>query len=104
MGNGEGDPGGEAATGRTSNIVLDLVSPGVCGAKSRTRLSDFPFTFHFHALEKAMAPYLEVRPSSVAPDPAVNPVDCSPPGSSVPGILQTGILGCVTMPSSRGSS
>ena len=28
----------------------------VCGvAKSRTRLSDFPFTFHFHALEKQMA-------------------------------------------------
>ena len=27
--------------------------PGV--AKSRTRLSDFPFTFHFHALEKEMA-------------------------------------------------
>ena len=24
-------------------------------AKSRTRLSDFPFTFHFHALEKDMA-------------------------------------------------
>ena len=24
-------------------------------AKSRARLSDFPFTFHFHALEKAMA-------------------------------------------------
>ena len=24
-------------------------------AKSRTRLSDFTFTFHFHALEKAMA-------------------------------------------------
>ena len=24
-------------------------------AKSRTRLSDFIFTFHFHALEKAMA-------------------------------------------------
>ena len=28
-------------------------SPGV--AKSQTRLSDFPFTFHFHALEKEMA-------------------------------------------------
>ena len=28
-------------------------SPGV--AKSRERLSDFTFTFHFHALEKAMA-------------------------------------------------
>ena len=25
-------------------------------AKSRTRLSNFPFTFHFHALEKEMAP------------------------------------------------
>ena len=24
-------------------------------AKSQTRLSDFPFTFHFHALEKEMA-------------------------------------------------
>ena len=24
-------------------------------AKSRTRLSNFPFTFHFHALEKEMA-------------------------------------------------
>ena len=33
----------------------------VCGvAKSRTRLSDFTFTFHFHALEKEMA-----TPSSV---------------------------------------
>ena len=29
-------------------------------AQSRTRLSDFPFTFHFHALEKEMA-----TPSSV---------------------------------------
>ena len=26
-------------------------------AKGQTRLSDFPFTFHFHALEKAMAPH-----------------------------------------------
>ena len=30
-----------------------LQSIGV--AKSRTRLSDFTFTFHFHALEKEMA-------------------------------------------------
>ena len=28
---------------------------GVGVAKSRTPLSDFPFTFHFHALEKEMA-------------------------------------------------
>ena len=29
-------------------------------AKSRTRLSDFTLTFHFHALEKAMAPHSSV--------------------------------------------
>ena len=29
-------------------------------AKSRTRLSDFPFTFHFHALEKEMATHSSV--------------------------------------------
>ena len=29
-------------------------------AQSRTRLSDFPFTFHFHALEKAMATHSSV--------------------------------------------
>ena len=32
-----------------------------------------------------------------------NPMDCSPLGSSVHGILQTTILECVAMPSSRGS-
>ena len=29
-------------------------------AKSRTRLSDFTFTFHFHALEKEMATHVSV--------------------------------------------
>ena len=29
-------------------------------AKSRTRLNDFPFTFHFHLLEKAMATHSSV--------------------------------------------
>ena len=33
-----------------------------------------------------------------------DPVDCSPPGSSVDGILQTRTLDWVAMPSSRGSS
>ena len=32
--------------------------PGV--AKSRTRLSDFTFAFHFHALEKEMATHSSV--------------------------------------------
>ena len=29
-------------------------------AKSRIRLSDFPFTFHFHALEKEMATHSSI--------------------------------------------
>ena len=29
-------------------------------AKSRTQLSDFPFTFHFHALEKEMATHSSI--------------------------------------------
>ena len=29
-------------------------------AKSRTRLTDFTFSFHFHALEKAMAPHSSI--------------------------------------------
>ena len=33
-----------------------------------------------------------------------NPMDCSPPGSSVPGILQARVLGWVAIPFSRGSS
>ena len=33
-----------------------------------------------------------------------DPMDCSPPGSSVLGILQTRILGWLAMPPSRGSS
>ena len=28
--------------------------------KSQTRLSDFPFTFHFHALEKEMATHSRI--------------------------------------------
>ena len=31
-------------------------------AKSRTRLSDFTFIFHFHALEKEMATHSSVLP------------------------------------------
>ena len=32
------------------------------GSLSRTRLSDFTFTFHFHALEKEMATHLVFLP------------------------------------------
>ena len=40
-------------------------------AKSRTRLNDFAFTFHFHALEKEMATHSSVlawrMPETVGP-------------------------------------
>ena len=46
-----------------------------------------------------------VRPESLQSCPtACDPMDCSPPGSSVHGILQARILEWVAMPSSRGSS
>ena len=34
----------------------------------------------------------------------LDPMDCSPPGSSVHGILQARVLKWIAMPSSRGSS
>ena len=43
-------------------------------AKSRTRLSDFNFTLHFHALEKEMATYSSV-------------LACRIPGTGEPGGL-----------------
>ena len=43
-----------------SNVIL-TGSRAVHGvAKSRARLSDFTFTFHFHALEKEMATHSSV--------------------------------------------
>ena len=44
--------------------------------KSRTRLSDFTFTFHFHALEKEMAAYSNVLAWRI-------------PGTEEPGGLQS---------------
>ena len=48
----------DMSLGKLQQLVVDweawrVAIHGV--AKSRTRLSDFTFTFHFHALEKEMA-------------------------------------------------
>ena len=43
--------------------IPGMVEPGrlqSVGSLSRTRLSDFTFTFHFHALEKEMATHSSV--------------------------------------------
>ena len=44
-------------------------------AKSQTRLSDFTFTFHFHALEKEMATHSSVLALRI-------------PGTGEPGVLR----------------
>ena len=46
-------------------------------AESWTRLSDFPFTFHFHALEKEMATHSSVLAWRI------------PPGSAVYGVAES---------------
>ena len=48
------------------------------GLLSQTLLSDFTFTFHFHALEKEMATHSSVLA-----------IDGSPPGSAIPGVTQS---------------
>ena len=45
---------------RKSHGWRSLLGCNPWGAKSRTRLSDFTFTFHFHALEKEMATHSSV--------------------------------------------
>ena len=43
-----------------SRGLRSLVGCSPWVAKSRTRLSDFTFPFHFHAMEKEMAPHSSV--------------------------------------------
>ena len=49
-------------------LHLTLPAPVHGVAKSRTRLSDFTFTFHFHALEKEMATHSSVLAWSEGPE------------------------------------
>ena len=65
---------------------MDCLVHGV--VKSRTRVSDF----HWHMLVVQLCLTL------------CNPMDCSPPGSSIHWILQTRILELVAFPFSSGSS
>ena len=54
------------------------------------------FTFHFLKSMNVRAKSLQLYPT------LCDPIDCSPPGSSIHGILRARILDWVAMPSSRG--
>ena len=57
------------------SALLTCGSPALC-MESRRQLSDFPFTFHFHALEKQMATHSSVLAWRI-------------PGTGEPGGLQS---------------
>ena len=67
------------------------------GSRSRTQLSNLPFTFHFHALEK------ESKVAQSCPT-LCDPMDCSLSGSSIHGIFQARVLEWIAISFSRGSS
>ena len=86
-------------------------------------MASLPFTLNRLDLFWAVVPPCPFTPMQISSEPGsicclgsvlnkspqshltlCDPMDCSPPGSSVCGILQARILGWVAMPSSRGSS
>ena len=64
---------------------------------------DFPFSVPKSPFSCTF-PLLCLRAQSQSGSTLYNPLDCSPPGSSVHGVLQSGILEFVVIFSSRGSS
>ena len=70
----------EVSLGELWELVMDREAwcAAVHGVpRSRTRLSDFTFTFHFHALEKEMATHSSVPAWRI-------------PGTAQPGLLSMG--------------
>ena len=90
-----------------------LVGCSPWGCESQTWLSDFTFTFHFHALERKWQPTSAFLPGESQGWGSLggcmhakllhcvwpcDPMDCSPPGPSVHGILQARILEWIAFP------
>ena len=71
--------------------------------QSKTNISGFPFTLYMSWLNPGLVGLLNMS-EIVVIFALWDPTDCSPSGSSVHGILQTRILECIVMTSSKGSS
>ena len=101
------------------------MQPGPCKIKERRHLGCFLklqhlqipsthplFSFlspphsveEFYPPKETILPFLLCAKSLQLCLTLCDPMDCSPPGSSVHGILQAGLLESAAMPSSRGSS
>ena len=76
----------------------DLPDPGMKAGSLALQTDSLPLSHQGSPFAAAAAKSLQSCPT------LCNPIDGSPPGSSVPGILQARILEWVAMPSSRGSS
>ena len=97
---GKGVPSSPAARGRTRTVTGEAGTPWAdARTRVKTRLSEscFPGVI-------TIPPCAYVLQSLQSHPTLCNPMDCSPPGSSVHGISQARTLEWVALPSSTGSS
>ena len=87
---------------KTSNIMLSKIGEsGHPSLVSDLRQNAFRFSMFFMILAVCLSYACMLNESCPT---LCDPLDCSPPGSSVQGILQARMLEGDAMPSSRGSS
>ena len=85
-----------SSPGNLPDLGIQSESPGAKGSSPHCRLFLYPLS-HQGSLRNDLC----VRAKSLQSCPTLQPQHCSPPGSSVHGILQTRILEWVAMPSSK---
>ena len=99
-------PPGSSVQGTLQARILGWVDMPSSRGSSQSRDQTYVSLLHWQAGSLPLAPPRKPQMSEVAQSSPTlcNPVDCSPPGSSVHGILQARILEWVAISFSRGSS